>query len=349
MADEYFKKISSTIIIVGLVVLSYLLLKPILMSIVIGIILAFIFTPIYDWVNKHIKMKNFTAFLMCLLLVLIIVLPLWYLAPVMINQSIKFYMASQQIDFITPLQKIFPSVFQSETFSAEIASTLRSFVTKTTNSMMNSLSNIILNFPTIFLQFIVVFFTFFFVLRDKENLISYIQSLIPFSKEVEKKLFKSSKDITVSVLYGQVVIGIVQGLVAGAGFFLFKVPNALLLTALAALAGIFPIIGTTIVWIPVAIYLVLAGNTFGALGVIIFGLISSIIENLVKPVFVSRRTQMNSSIILIGMIGGLFLFGIMGVILGPLILAYLLIILEVYRDKRVPGVFIENPESKSQA
>lgn len=345
MADEYFKKIATTIIIAGLIVLSYLLLKPLLTAIIIGIILAFIFTPIYDWVNKRLKMKNVSAFLMCILLILIIVIPLWYLAPVMINQSIKFYMASQQIDFIKPLENIFPSLFQSETFSNEIASAIRTFVTKTTNSLMNSLSNVILNFPTIFLQFIVTFFTFFFVLRDKRNLISYIQSLIPFSKDVEKKLFKSSKDITVSVLYGQVVIGIVQGLVTGLGFFLFKVPNALLLTALAALAGIFPIIGTAIVWIPVAIYFLIAGNSFAALGVMVFGLISTIIETMIKPVFVSRRIQMNSSIILIGMIGGLFLFGILGVILGPLILAYLLIVLEIYRNKKLPGAFIEQPDN----
>jgi predicted PurR-regulated permease PerM len=274
------------------------------------------------------------------------VVPLWYLAPIMINQSIKFYLSSQQIDFVTPFQKICPSLFQSETFSNEIGSAIRSFVTKTTNSMMNSFSNIISNFPIIFLQLIVTFFTFYFVLRDRDELISYIQSLIPFSKEVEKKLFKSTKDITLSVLYGQIIIGIVQGLVAGIGFYIFKVPNALLLTALAALAGIFPIIGTAIIWLPVAIYLLIGGNTLAAMGVTIFGVISSIIENFIKPVFISRRTHMNSSIILIGMIGGLFLFGILGVILGPLILAYLLIILELYRDKKLPGAFIEAPSEK---
>jgi predicted PurR-regulated permease PerM len=344
MADEYFKKVFTTIILAILVVLSFFLLKPLLMSIIIGILLAFIFSPIYDRLYKFSKSRDLSASLVCFFLIIVIIVSLWYLAPIMINQSIKFYLASQQIDFVTPFQKIFPSLFQSETFSNEIGSAIRYFVTKTTNSMMNSLSNIILNFPTIFLQLLVTFFTFYFVLRDRKELISYIQSLMPFSKEIEKKLFKSSKDITLSVLYGQIIIGIVQGLVAGIGFYIFKVPNALLLTALAALAGIFPIIGTTIIWIPVTIYLLLGGNTFGALGVAVFGVISSIIENFVKPVFVSRRTQMNSSVILIGMIGGIFLFGIIGVILGPLILAYLLIILEIYRDKKIPGAFIEEPQ-----
>ncbi len=345
MDDEYFRKVTTTIILIVLAVLSFFLLKPILMAIIWGIILASIFTPIYNWIAKFIKSKSLTAFIVSLILIALILIPLWYLAPVMIQQSIKFYLSAQQIDFVTPFRTIFPALFQSEAFSAEIGSAIHSFVSKLANSIMNSLSNIILNFPTIFLQLLVTLFTFFFVLRDKEQLVSYIQSLIPFSKDVEKKLFKSSKDITISVLYGQVVIGIFQGIVAGLGFFIFKVPNAMLLSALAILAGVFPIIGTTIVWVPVAIYLLVAGNTFAAIGVIIFGIISSIIENFFKPLFISRRVKMNSSIILIGMIGGLFMFGILGIILGPLILAYLFIVLEIYRNKKTPGIIIE-PEKK---
>ena len=164
---------------------------------------------------------------------------------------------------------------------------------------------------------------------------------MPFSKEVEKKLFESSKNMTISVLYGQVVIGIFQGLIAGIGFFIFKIPNALLLTFFAALAGIFPIIGTALVWVPVVIYLLIAGESLSAIGVLVFGVCSSLMENLVKPVFISKRTNMNTSLILIGMIGGLLLFGILGLVLGPLIIAYLLIVLELYRDKGSPTVFTQ--------
>ena len=117
-------------------------------------------------------------------------------------------------------------------------------------------------------------------------------------------------------------------------------PNALILTLLACLAGVFPIIGVAIIWVPVAIYLLIAGNTLPTLGVIIFGLISSSIDNFIRPIIVSKRTHMPSSLILIGMIGGIFLFGILGLILGPLILAYLLVILEIYRNKRTPSILI---------
>lgn len=341
MDEQYFKRIMTAAILVFLIVLSFLLLKPILLSIVVGIILAFVFSPVYNWVYKVIKLKNISALLICILLIVLIILPIWFLTPILINQSLKIYFIAQQTDFITPLQNIFPSLFASAEFSTEVGVITHSFVTKIANSLVNSLADILLNFPVIFLQLLVVFFTFFFVLRDQEQLVAYVKSLLPFSKDVEKKLFESSKAITASVIYGQVVIGIIQGIVLGIGFFIFGVPNALLLTLLATLAGIFPIIGTMIVWLPVLIYLLIAGNTLSAIGILVFGVFSSNIDNFLRPIIVSKRTKLNSSIILIGMIGGLFLFGILGLILGPLILAYLLILLELYRKKQLPKIFIQ--------
>ncbi len=346
MEQEYSKKVVMVLILAALFVLSFFLLRPIILSILFGIILAFIFVPIYNFTFRYIKSKNIAALLMCLILILLFVIPTWYLAPVAIDQSIKFYMNSQNTDFVTPLKTIFPSLFQSEQFANEIGLTIQSFVTKTTNSLMNSFSSIILNFPKIFLQLIIVVFTFFFVLKDKEDLIGYLKSILPFSKEVEKRLFKSSKDLTVSILYGQIVLGAAQGIVVGIGFFIFGVPNALLLTFLVVLAGIFPIVGATIVWIPVVIYLLIAGNNLGALGIIIFGIISSLVENLFKPIFISRRTNMNSSIILFGMVGGIFLFGLLGMVVGPLILAYLLILLEAYRAKKLPDAILQSAKKE---
>ncbi len=339
MDEKYLKNITTTAILVVLLVLSFLLLKPLLLSIIMGIILAFVLSPVYDWFYKYLKLKNLSASLIIILLIILIVLPLWFLTPIIVNQSIKIYIASQQIDFITPLKTIFPSL-STDAFSSELGAALSSFVTKVMNSVTNSLSKLILNFPTIVLQFLVVFFVLFFVLRDKEKIVAYIQSLLPFSKEVEKKLFKSSRDITLSVLYGQVILGILAGIIAGLGFIIFRIPNALIFTLVAIILGILPIVGTALIWIPVAVYLLIAGNTFAAFGVILFGIISATIPSLLQPIFVSKRTNMNTSLILIGMIGGLFLFGILGIIIGPLIIAYLFIVLEIYRNKSVPGVLI---------
>jgi len=343
MEDKAFKKTGSVVLFTLLVILAILVLKPVFISIIVGLILAFIFTPVYDLINKHIKSGNISAGVIVVLLLIIIILPVWFLTPIILNQSFSLFQATQQIDFVSPLQSVFPSLFASEQFSSDVGSVLSSFSSKVANSLVNSIAQIILDFPRIALQLMVVFFTFFFVLRDKELLIEYVKSILPFSKEVEKKLFEKSKIITSAVLYGQVVVGIIQGIAIGIGFFIFGVPNALLLTFLASLAGIFPIIGTVIVWLPVAIYLFIAGNMVSAWGVVIFGLLSSNIDNFLRPIIVSKRAKVNTGILLVSTIGGIFFFGILGFILGPLIISYLLVLLEVYRGKPTPGLIIEKP------
>ena len=173
MDEDNIKKIISILILLLLIVLTFLLLKPILLSIIMGVILAFIFSPVYNWLYKRLKWKNIVAFVLCILLLGLIILPIWFLTPILVDQSLKIYLTAQQTDFVTPLKSIFPDLFASEEFSAQVGSIIYSFVTQVANSLVNSLSNIILNFPIIFLQLLVVFFTFFFVLRDKEALVDY--------------------------------------------------------------------------------------------------------------------------------------------------------------------------------
>lgn len=343
MDDPYFRKIITVILLALLIVLSFLILKPILISIIVALILTFIFSPVYDWLNKYIKVKTISVLLIIVFLIAIILLPIWFLTPILIKQSFTIFQATQQIDFVTPLKSIFPGLFASEQFSIEIGNILSSFTTKITNSLVNSLSNIILHFPQLLLQLIVVLFTFFFVLRDKDKVMEYAKSLLPFSKDVEEKLLKYTSGITASLVYGQFVIGIIQGLILGIGFLIFGVPNALLMTLIAIIAGILPIIGPFLVWVPVVIYLFITGNLVSAWGIIVFGIISSSIDNFLRPLIVSKKTKINSAILLISMVGGLFLFGILGLLLGPLIISYLLVLLEVYRGKAKPKLIIEEP------
>lgn len=331
--DNYFKKIIIIIIIGGLLVLSYLLLKPILLAILFSVFLAFVLTPLYDFINRKIKIPNLSALIICVVLIVLMILPIIFFTPILIQQSVKIYTAAQQLDFITPFKKIFPSLFVSEEFSIGLANTIHTFVVNTTNSLLNSVSQILLDLPTILLQLTIIFFTLFYVLRDKKGIVDYVMSILPFSPEIETKLIKATKDVTFSVLYGMIIIGVLQGIIVSIGFFAFGVPNALLLTIFAVVAGILPIIGPAIIWVPVMIYLLVAGNTVAAVGMIVFGLLSHIPDYLVRPLYLSKRTNLSPVIALIGMIGGIFTLGVLGVVLGPLILSYLLIVMDLFKKK----------------
>lgn len=341
MEDNYSKKLLSALILVFLLVLSFLVLKSILMSIIFAFILAFIFSPVYSFLFKITKSPNFSAFLITALLILIIVLPLWFFTPTIIKQSFNIYDSLQKTDFIIPLQKIFPSIFASDQFSRDVGVTIHSFITNSVNSLTTSLGDLILNFPSLILQISVLLFVFYFVLRDGDKLVEYLKSILPFSREDKNRFFKSSREITKSILYGDLIIGTIQGLIMGLGFFLFDIPNALILTLLAVVAGILPIIGTAIVFIPVIIFLIADGALTATLGVLIFGIISSNIDNILRPFILSKLTTRHSAVVLAGMVGGVFAFGPLGVIIGPLVLEYLIIVLEIYR-----GVgFLTNPDT----
>jgi predicted PurR-regulated permease PerM len=345
METIHIRKITIAVILGALVVLSFFLLKPILLAVVMGLILAFICAPIYNKLFQWTKSSAFSAILLCILFLAIIILPFYFLIPIVVEQSVEIYSASYQIDFITPLKTIFPSLFSSEKFSEEISSIISGFVTKSVNSFIAYLSNLILNIPEMILQLFVVLFTFYFGLKGQKQFFSYMQSLLPFSKEIEKKIVDQTKVVTISVLYGQIIIGLIQGVIAGAGFFIFKVPNALILTLITCVVGILPVIGPFLVWVPVALFLLAGGMPLAALGVTIFGILSSVVDNFLRPIIVARKANIHPVILLAGMIGGLYMFGLLGFILGPLILAYLLILLDFCRDSKIKSILIQ-PETR---
>jgi predicted PurR-regulated permease PerM len=234
---------------------------------------------------------------------------------------------------VTPFKEVFPALFTSSQFSTSLATTVHTFITDTASSLMTSLTNVIIDIPTILLKFTIVLFILFYFVRDKDEIVRYIRSILPFSPEIENKLFRATKDVTSSVIYGMLIIGTLQGIITGIGFIIFGVPNALLLALFAIIAGIIPILGPAIIWVPVMIYFLIAGDTFSAIGIAVFGLLSHIPDYAVRPLFLSKRTNLNPAIAIIGIVGGIFFLGAIGVILGPLILSYLIIVMDLFKKK----------------
>ena len=146
--------------------------------------------------------------------------------------------------------------------------------------------------------------------------------------------------MTSSIIFGYILIGIIQGIATGIGLLIFGVPHALLLTVFAIFASIIPIVGPWLVWVPAAIYLFSIGNTTAAILFILYSaIIVSSTDNFLRPYIIARKTGVSSVIVLVGMIGGLFVFGILGIILGPLILSYLVLFLEAYKNRTLTEMF----------
>ena len=334
ITENNFKDMIIVAAIIGLFILAFLVLKSVILSIAWGGLLAYIFYPIYKWTVKKIKNKNSSAVLMCILLVLIILVPAIIILNSLISQAINFYLILQNLDLLKLFKNIFPSSITSLTFSETFAKSLSSFIPNALSYFIDQASEFALNIPIILLQFFIVIFVFFFALRDGEKVINYIKSLSPFTKDIEDKFLNQFKDVTNSVLFGQIVAGVVQGAVAGVGYFVVGVPYALLLTILTMFFAIIPFVGAWTIWVPIDIYLFASGRTGAGIGLLIYGLlIVSLIDNFMRIIIVSKRTKISTAVIIVGMIGGLFVFGILGLVLGPLILSYVILIVDLYRPK----------------
>ena len=321
------------VLIIGLFVLAFFVIKPIIFSIIYGILLAYIMYPAYKMISKRVKNETFAATLFCLLLLLIIIAIGFLFFQFLFKQLIDLYLAIQKVDISPVIKSILPS-YMSGDISTRIVSAASSAVTGLIADSLNSITGFIVNLPYIILQISVVVFVFFFTLRDGARTIEYFKSLAPLKKETQDRFFKNFKDITNSVLIGHVVIGIMQGIIAGIGYYIFGVPDVAILTVVTIVAAIIPIVGPWIIWVPVDIYLFASGNSGAGIGFLIYGtILVSTLENFIRPLIVSRGTEVNSLIIVIGMIGGLFAFGILGIIIGPLVLAYVLLVIELYRKQ----------------
>lgn len=340
--EKSFNKIANIVLIAILLILAFLILRPILISVIFALILSFIFYPLYNKFFLWIKSQNLAALIICLLLLGIIIVPLLLLTPTLVTQTFNAYTYLQKEDVFAPFIKFISSFFSSPELSKQLTVAMNSFTSKIASSFLNEFTSIILNSPTILLHIFIILFVFFFGLRDGDKVVAYIQSLSPLSKESEKKIFKQFKEVTYSVIYGNIVVGIVQGIFTGIALFVLKIPNPLIWTLVAIIAGILPMLGTWVIWVPIDIYLFAIGRTTGAIGLLVYGLLVIIwVDNIARLIIVSKTTKINSAIVLVSMVGGLFVFGFLGLILGPLIIAYLLLLLDSYKDKRAASILIQ--------
>jgi len=349
LTEKNFKDAIVIILIVGLFILAAMVLKPVIFSITWGALLAYMFYPVYKWTLKRLKNESLSAFLICFLLLLIILIPIIFIINYLMDQAVNFYLALQTLDLAGVIKQAFSLDIFSSSILTTLTDSLNSLVPKILSYFITKFSNIVLNIPVILLKLFVVIFVFFFVLRDGEKAIGYVGSLFPFKREIGEKFIKQFKGVTNSVLLGQVLVGVIQGIIAGIGYFIFGVPYALLLTILTIFVSIIPFIGAWLGWVPAVIYLFSVGRTGAGLGLLIYGiLIVSLIDNVLRTIIVAKRTKINSAIVIIGMIGGLFVFGVIGLILGPLILSYVILIVELYRLKKSgESIFFKQTEENT--
>ena len=280
-------------------ILSFLIIKPFITSILTSIVLAYLFYPFYKILNKKIN-STLSSLLILSIAVILFVLPLSFIFESLFRESVTIYNSVKDISLDPFLENILNQVFKYISSQAE---------------------SLIKTIPRFLINVFVTLFLFYYFLKEGESIIASVKKLIPLGKSHKEILFKEFKRVTSAVVYWLILIGLIVGLFTTIGFYIFKVPNPVLWGLIVLVFSILPGVGASIIWIPASLIKLYQGDYFNGIGLFIFGLIFiSGVEVLFKPKLISHKSDIHPAIVVLGVFGGLALLGFIGLFFGPLIL-----------------------------
>ncbi len=197
--------------------------------------------------------------------------------------------------------------------------------------LMGSISGLTMN---LFMLLLILYF----MLSGGRSMEQYVYELLPFSKKSKEAVVKEVDMIVSSNAIGIPLLAVIQGLIAFIGYLIFGVPEPLMFGFLTCIGTVIPFVGTALVWVPLAAYLALTGDWANAVGLALFGvLIVSNIDNLVRFILQKKLADTHPLITIFGVISGLSLFGFMGIIFGPVLIAFFLLCVRIFKEEYLEG------------
>jgi predicted PurR-regulated permease PerM len=194
--------------------------------------------------------------------------------------------------------------------------------------------DILSSLADVLLGLFIMFFLMYYAFIDGEKWVYLLKSGLPLEKEHKERLFEKLGSITSAVMHGQFLSAFIQGSLGGLMFFVFGVPNPIFWGAIMIILSFIPLMGTPIVWVPAAIIMLMQGYIWQGIGILIIGsTIVMNIDNIIKPYLIGSRAKISALIVVIGVFGGLKLFGFIGILIGPLLLALLQTVIDLFRER----------------
>ncbi len=174
----------------------------------------------------------------------------------------------------------------------------------------------------------------FFFFRDGRALTVLVAGLLPFTKEQQEAIVRKFRDTFTAVINGIFLVALLQGIMTGIGLAVFGVPFPVLWGFLAAVLALFPVGGAALVWVPAAVWLYLTGSTSGSILLACWGVVFvSLPDNFLKPLLIGRKANIPTSLLILGILGGLQVYGFLGILAGPLVVTMLTVFVQIYREE----------------
>ena len=316
------------------------MIRTFLMAIFLAGIFSALAYPLYKRLERWFGGRRALASLTTLLfIVIVILLPLTVLMGIITAQAIEVghtvkpwvqEQLSQPGAFSETLNSL-PFYDKIAPYKELIWRKVGEMIGGVSKFLISSLSLVTLGAVNFLFMVFALLYTMFFFLMDGDKLLEKILYYLPLQDDDERRMLDKFTSVTRATLKGTAVIGMLQGGLAGFAFWVVGIPSAVFWGTIMAVLSIIPGIGTALIWVPAVIILAAAGNFLKAIGLALFcALVVGSIDNLLRPVLVGKDTQMHELMIFFGTLGGIIMFGIMGMIIGPIVAALFVTVWEIY-------------------
>ena len=339
-------------IFIGIVVLTFYLFYRIIAPFLIPFCWAGTFViilyPLYRRLAKWIHSATLRSLILTILVVLVIIGPAVYLGISLVQEAITMFdsfskwvdaghlnaaLDFQHTPFYRVLQERLSPYVDISRFDPRTI--VENGLLKISQVALSSTTNILANTGRILLQFLLLVFFMFYLFRDGHLFLDYIKSIIPFEPHRAEATIEKLKNVIASTMYGGIVVAFLQGVLGGILFWIAGIHSPLFWGTLMAFTSLIPVVGTTLVYLPAGIILIAGGSLVSGIVVIAGGaLVISQVDNFIRPLLVSGRTGMHTLLLFVSVMGAVGLFGLLGIVLGPLIAAVFVTIMEMIRGGR---------------
>jgi len=306
-----------------------------------AIVVAMIFAVLFHRMNLSLRKTLFggriaAATLICFLVAVLIVTPISIVVGFAINEIGTLYSSEQSGVLVVKGLELFRqspflhAVFPGGDLSTRFTEAIQAITSGAVGILAVAYQGV--------LQFVIfllaLFFTLFYFLVDGENILRYAKRFSPLRDGQDTHLFQEFISISRAMIKGTFVVGIIQGTLAGIAFLIAGVPSPVVMGIIVVFASLVPGVGTALVWIPTAAILIASGSVWQGIFILSFGLgVISIIDNVLRPKLVGRDTEMHPLLVFFATLGGITMFGLPGLLIGPIIVSLFFALADIYSEE----------------
>jgi len=320
--------------------LCWRMLQPFIEVLLWAVVLVILFYPVHKRIEARLNNAGWSAVLSCLLVMVVILVPLTLLTLAVVREMSGFVQSLQQsaatlLDPNSPYlgrfinwlgQYVDLTNFNSQEFVAERVKNISG------GAIAGRTLGVLGGAVGVVVEIFFVIFTMYYLFRDGDRLRSALRSALPLERSKATEIFERTRDVISASVYGVLVIATIQGVLGGLAFWTLGLPSSLLWGVVMIFLSMIPMAGAFIVWVPAAIYLAVTGQYAKATILVVIGiLVIGSVDNFLRPKLVGERTRLHELLIFFSVLGGLQVFGVLGLVLGPVIVAITIALLDVLR------------------